>query len=109
MAEMLHARGLEGHRRLIHARSPAGRKHEQGVFAWSGFGPALLKNKYYAMRHGMSEANEQAPLKNKYYAMRHGLSEANEPGIVVSDPVNGIPKAYQHSIIVSDPVNGIPK
>ena len=31
-------------------------------------------------------------LKNQYYAMRHGRSEANEAGIVISDPVNGVTK-----------------
>uniref|UniRef100_A0A7S4NXZ8 Right handed beta helix domain-containing protein n=1 Tax=Guillardia theta TaxID=55529 RepID=A0A7S4NXZ8_GUITH len=31
-----------------------------------------------------------APLHNRYYAMRHGKSQANEQGLIVSDPLNGI-------------------
>lgn len=30
-------------------------------------------------------------LRNTYYALRHGTSEANERGVVVSHPENGIP------------------
>ena len=32
------------------------------------------------------------PLKNRYFAMRHGQSEANAAGIIVSDPANGCPR-----------------
>jgi len=31
------------------------------------------------------------PLKNRYFALRHGESEANAAGIIVSDPNNGVP------------------
>ena len=31
----------------------------KGLFAWSGLGAAPLKNTYFAMRHGTSEANEK--------------------------------------------------
>ena len=31
------------------------------------------------------------PLQNRYFAMRHGKSEANAAGLIVSDPANGCP------------------
>jgi broad specificity phosphatase PhoE len=33
-------------------------------------------------------------LKNRYFAMRHGQSLANEEGIIVSDPANGVLNEY---------------
>ena len=32
-----------------------------------------------------------AAYRNTYYALRHGISEANEQGIIVSQPQNGVP------------------
>jgi broad specificity phosphatase PhoE len=36
---------------------------------------------------------------NRYFAMRHGRSLANEQGIIVSDPVNGVLEEYGLSVI----------
>eukprot|EP01135_Chromosphaera_perkinsii_P006099 Nk52_evm3s397 gene=Nk52_evmTU3s397 len=36
--------------------------------------------------------NDLPGLKNQYYLLRHGKSEANEAGIVVSSPEEGVPK-----------------
>jgi probable phosphoglycerate mutase len=33
-------------------------------------------------------------LKNRYFAMRHGYSVANEQGIIVSDPASGMSEEY---------------
>ena len=36
-------------------------------------------------------------LKNRYFAMRHGESEANVQRIILSDPENGVPGFCKNS------------
>lgn len=46
-------------------------------------------NAFYS-RHKMNQLENHTQLKNTYYGMRHGQSQANCEGLVVSTPENGI-------------------